>query len=321
MADVRGLRAPTIKSRLTNCRRVEKFEGDLDSLFELDRLADLLERLTYSAEDERNGRRSRHRVPINGDLRTGTATLKRAVGLYLDFRHSKRAFVFTGKPFRKVGPKGYQLGHLVDHKEHGNRWREELVGADYADQPPTLFGLFTSASNAAYFPTAFLRPTDFSFPLRSLVQRQARRLYGGVCRMLPPPLDVRPSDDPDWDPSRFAWGEPVGETTNLQDFLEFRCCSSNVVRGGAKAALSQTAWHEPGALAKALDVPRTRIERVARGQTSMSSDTACRLAKAFGTTPSYWMNMQTNYDLALAGRSVDVSHIRRIEGLNPAAGR
>ena len=41
MADVRGLRAPTIKSRLTNCRRVEKFEGDFDSLFELDRLADL----------------------------------------------------------------------------------------------------------------------------------------------------------------------------------------------------------------------------------------------------------------------------------------
>ena len=77
----------------------------------------------------------------------------------------------------------------------------------------------------------------------------------------------------------------------------------------------------PGALAKALDVPRTRIESVARGQTSMSSDTACRLAKAFGTTPSYWMNMQTNYDLALAARSVDVSHIRRIEGLNPAAGR
>ncbi|MDE0035933.1 MAG: hypothetical protein OXU77_00060 [Gammaproteobacteria bacterium] len=64
MADVRGLRAPTIKSRLTNCRRVEKFEGDLDSLFELDRLADLLEKLTYSAEDQRNGRRSRHRVPI-----------------------------------------------------------------------------------------------------------------------------------------------------------------------------------------------------------------------------------------------------------------
>ena len=53
-----------------------------------------------------------------------------------------------------------------------------------------------------------------------------------------------------------------------------------------------------GKLAKALDVPRTRIERLVKGQTAMTTDTALRLAKFFSTTPLYWMNMQTQYDLA-----------------------
>jgi len=50
------------------------------------------------------------------------------------------------------------------------------------------------------------------------------------------------------------------------------------------------------ALARRLDVPRTRIERLVKGVTNMTPDTALRLARAFNTTPAYWMNMQTNYD-------------------------
>ena len=72
------------------------------------------------------------------------------------------AFAFTGKPFRKRGPNGYQLAHLYDHKEHGNRWREELDIPPGAKEPEPPYGLFTSAANAAYVPDAFLRPTDFS---------------------------------------------------------------------------------------------------------------------------------------------------------------
>ena len=132
------------------------------------------------------------------------------------------AFVFTGKSFRKKGPDCYQLGHLVDHKEHGNRWREELrvVGEDR--EPPLLFGLFTSAANTAYFPSAFLRPTDFSFHLRSLVQRRAQHLYSDVCLVLPPGLELQPGIHPSWEPERFQWNAPVGQPTHVPAFLEYR---------------------------------------------------------------------------------------------------
>jgi addiction module HigA family antidote len=62
-------------------------------------------------------------------------------------------------------------------------------------------------------------------------------------------------------------------------------------------------------LARRLDVPRTRIERLVKGVTSVTPDTALRLARAFNTTPAYWMNIQTNYDMSVASKEVDVSGI------------
>jgi addiction module HigA family antidote len=55
---------------------------------------------------------------------------------------------------------------------------------------------------------------------------------------------------------------------------------------------------KPYTLAKKLHVPRTRIERLASELTAVTPDTALRLAKFFGTTPQFWMNMQASYDLA-----------------------
>lgn len=55
---------------------------------------------------------------------------------------------------------------------------------------------------------------------------------------------------------------------------------------------------KPYSLAKHLHVPRTRIERLVAAQTSVTPDTALRLAKFFDTTPQFWMNMQTAFDLA-----------------------
>lgn len=63
------------------------------------------------------------------------------------------------------------------------------------------------------------------------------------------------------------------------------------------------------ALAKELHVPRTRIERLVKGETGVSADTAMRLAKFFGTTPEYWLNLQRAWDLARAREQVDVSNI------------
>jgi antitoxin HigA-1 len=53
-----------------------------------------------------------------------------------------------------------------------------------------------------------------------------------------------------------------------------------------------------GSLAKALHVPRDRMEKIMRGARSVTADTAMRLARYFGTTPQFWMNLQSNHDLA-----------------------
>jgi antitoxin HigA-1 len=51
-------------------------------------------------------------------------------------------------------------------------------------------------------------------------------------------------------------------------------------------------------LAKALHSPG--IYEIVRGQRAISADIALRLGKYFGTTPQFWMNLQTDYDLRLA---------------------
>jgi addiction module HigA family antidote len=56
----------------------------------------------------------------------------------------------------------------------------------------------------------------------------------------------------------------------------------------------------PHAVARAVGVPRTRIERLANEQTAVTADTALRLARYFGTSPAFWMGMQAQYDLERA---------------------
>jgi antitoxin HigA-1 len=56
----------------------------------------------------------------------------------------------------------------------------------------------------------------------------------------------------------------------------------------------------PYAIAKAIGVPRTRIERLAREETPITADTALRLSRYFGTTAAFWMGLQAQYDLELA---------------------
>ncbi len=63
------------------------------------------------------------------------------------------------------------------------------------------------------------------------------------------------------------------------------------------------------ALAKRLGVPRTRIERLVKGETSLSVDTAMRLSKFFGNTAEFWMNLQRACDLARARETLDLSGI------------
>ena len=70
-----------------------------------------------------------------------------------------------------------------------------------------------------------------------------------------------------------------------------------------------------GALAKACGLPRTRIERIASEQTGITADTALRLAKALGTTVQLWLNLQNDYDVQIAKRSLG-KVLDRIETIN-----
>jgi hypothetical protein len=350
----------TCNSRMANCGNVERHEGDLDDHFQRDRLRDLIARLRYSTDDQRHGRKPKHCVPINGNQRTGSSTLKQAVSLYQQFckymqssgslplrsKHAasvdrlarkrrlpaadwpewtlpdndailalartvapfirwlhpdvvaaiaednerRRAswssqlheygidpeaflwelspcafpgvrryagskeiaqyrghtgdknfmptdalclddndfpkhvwsFILRGRPFQKFGPAGYALAHLADHKEHNNRCLDEFIMPDGSGPPICFFGLYTSPANTVYVPTNFIKPTDFNGTLRTMLQRKAADMYGKVCNLVPPPLRVKAAPSGKWDIGRFSWGQPVGTTANLKDFLKYR---------------------------------------------------------------------------------------------------
>jgi addiction module HigA family antidote len=72
--------------------------------------------------------------------------------------------------------------------------------------------------------------------------------------------------------------------------------------------------------AQKLGVPRTRIERLVTGQTSMTPDTALRLERLFGASAEFWMNLQTAHDLRLAREAI-ASEISAIEPLPQEAPR
>ena len=54
------------------------------------------------------------------------------------------------------------------------------------------------------------------------------------------------------------------------------------------------------ALAMKIRVPATRIGDIIHGKRSITPDTALRLARFFGNSPEFWMNLQTAHDLTRA---------------------
>lgn len=53
------------------------------------------------------------------------------------------------------------------------------------------------------------------------------------------------------------------------------------------------------AFAKHIRVPVQRINEIVRGKRGVTPETAWLFAQAFGTTPEFWANLQTSYDLAV----------------------
>jgi addiction module HigA family antidote len=57
-------------------------------------------------------------------------------------------------------------------------------------------------------------------------------------------------------------------------------------------------------LANAIKAPRSRINDIALGRRAITTDTALRLGRYFGTSPEFWINLQARYDLDVADRTV-----------------
>ena len=57
-------------------------------------------------------------------------------------------------------------------------------------------------------------------------------------------------------------------------------------------------------LAVSIGVPPRRINEIVHGKRGISADTAIRLARYFGTSEEFWMNLQSNYELRLQRRAL-----------------
>jgi antitoxin HigA-1 len=62
-------------------------------------------------------------------------------------------------------------------------------------------------------------------------------------------------------------------------------------------------------LARAIKVPRSRVNEIVLRHRAVTTDTALRLGRYFGTSPEFWINLQTRFDLDVADRTTR----RRIE--------
>src|SRR5271157_3956644 len=65
-------------------------------------------------------------------------------------------------------------------------------------------------------------------------------------------------------------------------------------------------------LALALRVPATRINDIVNEKRGITADTALRLSRYFGTTPKFWMNMQTSWELEVAEDQLGYSVRREV---------
>lgn len=59
------------------------------------------------------------------------------------------------------------------------------------------------------------------------------------------------------------------------------------------------------ALARATHMPDSRISEIINGRRAITADTALRLAKYFGTSAQFWLNLQSHYDLEMASKEAD----------------
>jgi antitoxin HigA-1 len=70
-------------------------------------------------------------------------------------------------------------------------------------------------------------------------------------------------------------------------------------------------------LAKETSVPPRRINEIVRGSRAISADTALRLARYFGTSERFWLNLQARYDLEVQKDRLGERLRREVKVLTP----
>jgi addiction module HigA family antidote len=71
-------------------------------------------------------------------------------------------------------------------------------------------------------------------------------------------------------------------------------------------------------LAQGLSVPPRRINEIVHGTRAITADTALRLARFFGTSERFWLNLQTTYDLEIERDRLGARLPQEVEVLTPA---
>ena len=71
----------------------------------------------------------------------------------------------------------------------------------------------------------------------------------------------------------------------------------------------------PGRIARAVGVPRTRIERLVREETALTADTAIRLARYFRMSEGFWLNLQKSYEADCV--HADKARLAEIDRITP----
>lgn len=86
---IKKLSENACKSRLSNCRKIEEYYGDLDAHYDRDRCESILSGLTYSEGDSEKNISPKHKIPIEGDTYAKTQVLRDSLYLFIEFKENR----------------------------------------------------------------------------------------------------------------------------------------------------------------------------------------------------------------------------------------
>ena len=141
----KGQSPETISSRISNVKRVERVLGDLDDLFSAQKKDKVLEQFNYSTADEREDRPNPSRVKIDGDLRTGLASLRAALELYHSFLETRQnragieAAFDAYDSYRTNGKHSKIFGYFREPRDYWVRSSRERENRVYPTKPITYY--------------------------------------------------------------------------------------------------------------------------------------------------------------------------------------